>query len=81
MSAAAAESVARLEERPLAAPDPRDPVVLGRLRSLEREYVLRAQLGKLYDSFRAADAQISSRKGPPDVTQTVLQFVGWVVDT
>jgi HEAT repeat protein len=75
--AAAAEAVSRLEERPLAAADPRDPAVLSRLRSLEREYVFRAQVGRLYDSFQVLNAQISARTGPADV----YVLVGAIVDT
>jgi HEAT repeat protein len=77
--AAANEALARLEERPLAPADPRDPAVLTRLRSLEREYVYRAQLGRLFDSFKFLNAQISARTGPADVYAKVL--VGYYVDT
>ncbi|HZV02194.1 MAG TPA: HEAT repeat domain-containing protein [Planctomycetota bacterium] len=77
VSAAASESLARLEGRAVGG-DARDPTTLKRLRSLEREYLLRAQLGRLFESYAALSARIS-KDGPADVYARII--VGYYVDT
>ncbi len=75
VAAAAREAVARLEEKPVTVTDTRDPAILVRLRALEREYVLRAQVGNLFQSYATYLAQ------NPDVYAKVV--VGWetIVDS
>ncbi len=69
---AAREAIARLQERPVVTPDPRDPSVLARLRALEREYVLRAELGRLFQAYNAFLGQVAQRTGPADVYAQVV---------
>jgi HEAT repeat protein len=69
---AARVAVARLEERATAGADPRDPLVLQRLRALEREYLLRLQLGNLFQSYNETFAQSAL---PKDAQQAQAQIV------